>query len=58
MITNGHDTGTARFFAANGDSVSTTVTGGGFPIEPNLFQIEEGHTITGEPDVSLERKGP
>jgi len=46
-FTNGHDTGTARWFAANGDSISTAITGSGQAIEPNLFKIEEVHTITG-----------
>jgi hypothetical protein len=46
-FTNGHDTGTARWFAANGDSISTAITGSGQAIETNLFQIEEVHTITG-----------
>ena len=46
-ITNGHDTGSAQWFAANGDSISTTITGSGQVIEPGLFRIEEVHTITG-----------
>ena len=43
----GHDTGSAQWFAANGDSISTTITGSGQAIEPGLFSIEEVHTITG-----------
>ena len=43
----GHDTGTAQWFAANGDSISTTIAGSGEVIAPNLFRIEEFHTITG-----------
>ena len=43
----GHDTGTAQWFAANGDSISTTITGSGKAIEPNLFSIEDVHTIIG-----------
>ncbi len=46
-ITNGHDTGSAQWFAANGDSISTTITGSGQVIEPGLFRIEDVHTITG-----------
>jgi hypothetical protein len=44
---NGHDTGSAQWFAANGDSISTTITGSGEAIEPGLFSITEVHTITG-----------
>ena len=45
----GHDTGSAQWFAANGDSISTTITGSGKVIDPILFviEIEEVHTITG-----------
>ena len=43
----GHDTGSAQWFAANGDSISTTITGKGQMIEPGLIRIEEVHTITG-----------
>jgi len=43
----GHDTGSAQWFAANGDSISTTITGSGQAIEPGLFSIEEVHKITG-----------
>ena len=43
----GHDTGSAQWFAANGDSISTTITGSGEMIEPGLFRIEDVHTITG-----------
>jgi len=43
----GHDTGSAQWFAANGDSISTTITGSGEAIEPGLFSITEVHTITG-----------
>ena len=46
-ITNGHDTGSAQWFAANGDSISTTITGSGEVIEPGLISITEVHTITG-----------
>ena len=46
-FTTGHDTGSAQWFAANGDSISTTITGSGEVIEPGLFRIEEVHTITG-----------
>jgi hypothetical protein len=46
-ITNGHDTGSAQWFAANGDSISTTITGSGEVLEPGLFSITEVHTITG-----------
>src|SRR6266404_3390053 len=34
-------TGSAQWFAANGDSISTTINGSGQMIEPNLFRIEE-----------------
>ncbi len=40
-------TGSAQWFAANGDSISTTTTGSGQMIEPGLFRIEDVHTITG-----------
>src|SRR5437762_9914219 len=40
-------TGSAHLIAANGDSISTTVTGSGQVIEPGLFRIGEVHTITG-----------
>ena len=43
----GHDTGSAQWFAANGDSITTTITGSGEMIEPGLFSIEDVHTITG-----------
>ena len=46
-FTTGHDTGSAQWFAANGDSISTTVTGSGQVIEPGLFRIKDDHTITG-----------
>ena len=46
-FTTGHDTGSAQWFAANGHSISTTITGSGEMIEPGLFRIEEVHTITG-----------
>lgn len=42
----GNDAGTAQFFA-KGDSISTTVSGSGQAIEPDLFRIQEVHTITG-----------
>src|SRR5262249_723769 len=37
----GHDTGSAQWFAANGDSISTTIAGSGNQIEPGLFSIED-----------------
>ena len=40
-------TGSAHLIAANGDSISTTIAGSGEMIEPNLFRIEDVHTITG-----------
>jgi hypothetical protein len=40
-------TGSAHLIAANGDSISTTITGSGQIIEPGLIRIEEAHTITG-----------
>ena len=40
-------TGSAHLIAANGDSISTTITGSGKMIEPGLFRIEDVHTITG-----------
>ncbi len=43
----GHDTGSAQWFAANGDSISTTITGSGEVIESGLISITEVHTITG-----------
>lgn len=43
----GNDTGSAQWFAANGDSIVTTITGSGHVIQPGLFSIEEVHTITG-----------
>ena len=43
----GTSTGAASLIAANGDSISTTVTGSGQVIEPGLFSIEDVHTITG-----------
>ena len=48
-FTTGHDTGSAQWFAANKDSISTTITGSGQVIDPILFmiEIEEVHTITG-----------
>ena len=46
-FTTATSTGTARWSAANGDSISTTITGSGEVIEPGLFRIEDVHTITG-----------
>ncbi len=46
-FTTGHSTGSAQWFAANGDSISTTIAGSGAAIEPGLFSIEDVHTITG-----------
>ena len=43
----GTSTGSAHLIAANGDSISTTITGSGQVIEPGLFRIEDVHTITG-----------
>jgi hypothetical protein len=43
----GQDTGSAQWIAANGDSISTTITGSGQMTEPGLFSTEEVHTITG-----------
>ena|SRR5947207_1828713 len=43
----GHSTGSAHWFAANGDSISTTIAGSGQVVEPGLFRIEDVHTITG-----------
>jgi EamA domain-containing membrane protein RarD len=46
-VTTGILTGTAQWFAANGDSISTTIKGLGQFIEPSLVRIVEVHTITG-----------
>jgi hypothetical protein len=46
-ITNGTDTGSAHFIAANGDSIDTTIAGSGHPIAPSEFAITDVHTITG-----------
>ena len=47
-FTTGHDTGSAQWFAANGDCVSTTIAGSGQPTgTPGVFSITEVHTITG-----------
>ena len=46
-VTTGILTGTAQWFAANGDSISTTIKGSGQFIEPSLVRIVEVHTITG-----------
>ena len=46
-VTTGILTGFAQWFAANGDSISTTITGSGQMIEPGLFKFAEVHTITG-----------
>ena len=46
-VTNGHDAGTARFIAANKDSLTTAFSGSGHPTAPNEFDIEEDHIITG-----------
>jgi hypothetical protein len=45
--TTGIITGNAQWFAANGDSISTTIKGSGKLIEPGLVSIEEVDTITG-----------
>jgi uncharacterized membrane protein len=46
-FTTATSTGAGRWSAANGDSISTTITGSGEMIEPGLFRIEDVHTITG-----------
>jgi hypothetical protein len=46
-ITNGTDTGSAHFTAANGDRIDTTITGSGHPTGPGEFSITDVHTITG-----------
>jgi hypothetical protein len=49
-VTTGHDTGSAQWFAANGDSISTSITGSGEPMatpDGIVFIITEVHTITG-----------
>ena len=46
-FTDGHDAGSAVFIAANGDSIFTTLAGGGQATAPNEFDITEEHTITG-----------
>jgi hypothetical protein len=48
-LTTGHNAGSAQWFAANKDSISTTIAGSGQVIDPTLFiiEIEEVHTITG-----------
>lgn len=43
----GTSTGSAHLIAANGDSIFTTIAGSGDMIEPDLFSIEDVHTITG-----------
>jgi hypothetical protein len=45
--TNGTDTGSAHFTAANGDHIDTTITGSGHPTGPGEFSITDVHTITG-----------
>ena len=46
--TTGILTGVAQWFAANGDSISTTIKGSGVMITPDpVFKITEVHTITG-----------
>src|SRR6266849_3019890 len=56
-ITNGHDTGSAHWFAANGDSISTTITGSGEVIEPGLFSITKFTPLQVERVDSREHKG-
>jgi len=46
-VTTGILTGTAQWFAANGDSISTTIKGSGEMIEPGVFKITDVNTITG-----------
>jgi len=46
-ITNGTDSGSAHFIAANGDGLDTTIAGSGHPTAPNVFSITDVHTITG-----------
>jgi hypothetical protein len=43
----GTSAGSATFIAANGDSISATVTGSGEFIAPDLISIMETYTITG-----------
>jgi hypothetical protein len=43
----GTTTGSAHWFAANGDRIDTTVAGSGHPIAPGEFDITDVHTITG-----------
>src|SRR5258707_13514667 len=40
-VTTGILTGIAQWFAANGDSISTTISGSGRVIEPGLIKITE-----------------
>jgi hypothetical protein len=49
-VTNGHDTGSAHWIAANGDSIDTTIVGSGVPVvtpDGLVFNITETNTITG-----------
>ena len=47
-LENGRHTGTALWTAANGDTISTTVSGTAAPSDnPNYLKITETHTITG-----------
>lgn len=49
-VTTGHDTGSAQWFAANGHSLSTSITGSGEPMaapDGIVFIITEIFTITG-----------
>src|SRR4051812_40338287 len=43
----GTSAGTAQFFAANGDSISTAVSGSGKQIGGGLIDIQDVHTIVG-----------
>jgi hypothetical protein len=56
-FTTGYSTGSGQWFAANGDSISTTITGSGEVIEPGLFRIEDVHTITGGTGRFAEAQG-
>ena len=47
-FTNGADTGSAHWIAANGDSIDTAIAGSGEPTgTPGIIKITEIHIITG-----------
>jgi hypothetical protein len=46
-FTNGTETGSAHWIAANGDSIYTTIAGSGELTDTGLIRITEIHTITG-----------